>query len=53
PGTHQISWNSAVDKIDIIHTAKSRDGFALGAILAAEFLLGKKGVFEMKDVLGM
>ncbi|MEO6832191.1 MAG: 4-hydroxy-tetrahydrodipicolinate reductase, partial [Chitinophagaceae bacterium] len=41
PGTHQISWNSAVDKIDIIHTAKSRDGFALGAILAAEFLLGK------------
>lgn len=51
PGTHTISWTSVVDTIDIIHTAHSRDGFALGAVLAAEFLKGKAGVFSMKDVL--
>lgn len=51
PGTHRISWASEVDTIDIIHTAHSRDGFALGAVLAAEFLAGKRGVFSMKDVL--
>jgi 4-hydroxy-tetrahydrodipicolinate reductase len=51
PGTHKISWTSAVDTIDIIHTAHSRDGFALGAVLAAEFIRGKAGVFSMKDVL--
>jgi 4-hydroxy-tetrahydrodipicolinate reductase len=51
PGTHKISWTSAVDTIDIIHTAHSRDGFALGAVLAAEFIKGKTGVFTMKDVL--
>lgn len=51
PGTHKVSWSSAVDTIDIIHTAHSRDGFALGAVLAAEFLIGKSGVFSMKDVL--
>lgn len=53
PGTHRISWQSAVDTIDIIHTAHNRDGFALGAVLAAEFLQGKKGVFSMKDVLSI
>jgi 4-hydroxy-tetrahydrodipicolinate reductase len=51
PGTHKISWASEVDTVDIIHTAHSREGFALGAVLAAEFLAGKQGVFSMKDVL--
>lgn len=51
PGTHQISYNSAVDSIKIEHVAHSRDGFALGAIIAAEWLQNKKGIFSMKDVL--
>jgi 4-hydroxy-tetrahydrodipicolinate reductase len=53
PGTHLVSYISEVDTIDIVHTAHSRDGFASGAILAAEFLAGKTGVFSMKDVLGL
>ena len=53
PGTHSISYKSSVDTIDIKHTAHSRDGFALGAVVAAEWLLGKTGVFTMKDVLGI
>jgi len=53
PGTHKISYNSAIDTIDIIHTAHNRDGFALGAVLAAEYIIGKKGIFTMKDVLGI
>lgn len=53
PGTHKISWTSAVDTIDIIHTAHNRDGFALGAVLAAEFIFGRSGVFTMKDVLSL
>jgi 4-hydroxy-tetrahydrodipicolinate reductase len=53
PGTHTISWVSDVDTIDIVHTAHSRDGFALGAVLAAEFIVGKSGVFSMQDVLGL
>ncbi len=53
PGTHKVSWKSAVDTIDVIHTAHSRDGFALGAVLAAEFLRGKSGVFSMRDVLAI
>lgn len=51
PGTHQISYDSAVDSIKIEHVAHSRDGFALGAIIAAEWLQNKKGVYSMKDVL--
>jgi 4-hydroxy-tetrahydrodipicolinate reductase len=51
PGTHQIRYTSAIDTIEIAHTAHSRDGFAMGAVLAAEFLAGKKGVFTMQDVL--
>jgi 4-hydroxy-tetrahydrodipicolinate reductase len=51
PGTHSIFYNSEVDTIEIKHTAHSRDGFALGSIIAAEWLVGKKGVFTMKDVL--
>jgi 4-hydroxy-tetrahydrodipicolinate reductase len=52
-GTHTVSYESKVDTLRITHEAHSRDGFALGAILAAEWLKGKKGVFTMKDVLGM
>jgi 4-hydroxy-tetrahydrodipicolinate reductase len=51
PGTHSIYYTSEVDTIEIKHTAHSRDGFALGSIIAAEWLVGKKGVFTMKDVL--
>ena len=53
PGTHTITYNSVVDKIDIKHTAHNRQGFALGAVVAAEWIIGKKGVFSMKDVLGI
>jgi 4-hydroxy-tetrahydrodipicolinate reductase len=53
PGTHSIFYTSEVDTIEIKHTAHSRDGFALGSIIAAEWLVGKKGVFTMKDVLGI
>ncbi|MES2777952.1 MAG: 4-hydroxy-tetrahydrodipicolinate reductase [Bacteroidota bacterium] len=53
PGTHVVNWTSPIDDIEIKHTAHSRTGFALGAVLAAEFLKGKKGMFTMKDVLGL
>jgi 4-hydroxy-tetrahydrodipicolinate reductase len=53
PGTHKIKYSSSIDDIEIIHTAHSRVGFAGGAVLAAEFVAGKKGIFGMKDVLGL
>lgn len=53
PGTHSIKYTSAIDNIEITHTAHSRTGFATGAVLAAEFLKGKKGIFSMKEVLGL
>jgi len=53
PGTHSVSYTSAIDAIEIKHTAFNRTGFALGAVVAAEWLHGKKGVFNMKDVLGL
>ena len=53
PGTHIISYNSDIDSIDIKHTAHNRKGFALGAIVAAEWLVNKKGVYTMKDVLNI
>jgi len=53
PGIHKVKYSSAVDDIEIIHTAHSRQGFALGAVLAAEFITGKKGIFSMRDVLGL
>lgn len=53
PGTHRILYSSPIDDIELAHTARSRDGFALGAVLAAEFLHGKTGVFAMRDVLGL
>ena len=51
PGTHSVKYSSAIDDIEIIHTAHNRKGFALGAVLAAEYIHDKKGVFTMKDVL--
>jgi len=51
PGTHRISYDSEVDEIEIKHTAHNRQGFGLGAVIAAEWILGKQGVFSMKDVL--
>lgn len=51
PGTHTVSYKSEVDSIEIKHTAHSREGFALGAVIAAEWIQDKKGVFSMKDVL--
>ena len=53
PGTHKIKYSSAIDDIEIVHTAHNRTGFATGAVLAAEFLKGKKGIYSMKDVLGI
>jgi len=53
PGTHTVTYDSDVDAIEIKHTAHSREGFALGAVVAAEWLIGKKGVYSMKDVLGL
>lgn len=53
PGTHSIFYRSAVDTIEIKHTAHNREGFAYGAVLAAEWLATRKGVFTMKDVLDL
>ena len=53
PGTHSVIYNSEVDSIEIKHIAHNREGFALGSVIAAEWLLGKKGVFTMKDVLNL
>jgi 4-hydroxy-tetrahydrodipicolinate reductase len=52
PGTHIVRYHSPIDSIEISHTAKGREGFAMGAILASEWLVGKEGVFGMKDMLG-
>lgn len=52
PGTHVVRYSSEVDDIEIVHTAHNRKGFATGAVLAAEFIRDKKGIFSMKDVLG-
>jgi len=51
PGTHTVTYSSEVDTIEIKHTAHNRDGFALGAVIAAEWIVGKHGIFTMKDVL--
>jgi 4-hydroxy-tetrahydrodipicolinate reductase len=53
PGTHKVKYTSTIDDIEIIHTAHNRMGFAGGAVKAAEFLKDKKGIFSMKDVLGL
>ena len=53
PGTHLVSYKSEIDDIEIKHTAHSREGFALGAVIAAEWIIGKSGVYGMKDVLNI
>lgn len=53
PGTHEVTYNSEIDSISIKHTAHSRQGFAMGAVVAAEWIKDKKGVFTMKDVLNI
>lgn len=53
PGTHEITYSSEIDSISIKHTAHSRQGFALGAVIAAEWIKDKKGIFSMKDVLNI
>ena len=53
PGTHTVDYESKVDSIEIKHTAHNREGFALGAVIAAEWIQGKTGVFTMKDVLDL
>ena len=52
-GTHSIRYDSEIDSIQITHKAHSREGFALGALIAAEWLIGKKGIYTMKDVLNL
>jgi 4-hydroxy-tetrahydrodipicolinate reductase len=51
PGIHTVSYKSKIDSIEIMHTANSREGFALGAVIAAEWIKDKNGIFKMKDVL--
>ncbi len=51
PGTHTVTYDSPIDSIEIKHTAHNREGFALGAVIAAEWIVGKQGIFTMKDVL--
>ena len=53
PGIHTIKYESEIDYIEITHSAKSRKGFAAGAVLAAEFSVGKKGILSMKDLLNI
>lgn len=53
PGTHTVTYQSEVDSIEIKHTAHNREGFALGAVIAAEWIVDKTGVFSMKDVLNL
>jgi 4-hydroxy-tetrahydrodipicolinate reductase len=53
PGTHFVKYTSEIDDIEIIHTAHNRTGFAMGAVQAAEYISDKKGIFSMKEVLGL
>ena len=53
PGTHKIIWESENDEITLSHSAKNRKGFASGAVLAAEFIFNKKGIFNMNDLLNL
>ena len=53
PGTHIVTYSSEIDDIEIKHTAHNRMGFALGAVVASEFVKGRKGVYTLQDVLGL
>jgi len=52
PGTHTVSWDSGIDSIILKHEARNRKGFALGAVYAAEYIMSRKGVFTMDEILG-
>jgi 4-hydroxy-tetrahydrodipicolinate reductase len=52
PGTHVVTWDSEIDTISLKHEAKNRKGLALGAVVAAEFICSRKGIFTMNDVMG-
>ncbi len=52
PGRHRVVWESSVDRIEISHEAYGRDGFALGAVMAAEYICNRKGLFNLEDVFG-
>jgi 4-hydroxy-tetrahydrodipicolinate reductase len=52
PGTHTVTWDSEIDTISLRHEAKNRKGFAMGAVVAAEFIYPKEGIFTMNDVMG-
>lgn len=52
PGTHTVTWDSDIDTISLRHEAKNRKGLALGAVVAAEFISSRKGIFSMNDVMG-
>jgi 4-hydroxy-tetrahydrodipicolinate reductase len=52
PGTHEIGFDSAEDTITLRHTARTREGFARGALRAAQMIQGRKGVYEFKDLFG-
>ena len=51
PGTHIINYTSEIDTLSIIHQAHNRKGFALGAVIAAEFIYNKQGIFTLSDIL--
>jgi 4-hydroxy-tetrahydrodipicolinate reductase len=51
PGIHKVTYSSSFDDIELKHSAKSREGFALGAVMAAEFIHNKKGIYSMDDLL--
>ncbi len=53
PGTHTVTYDDVIDSIVIKHTAHNREGFALGAVTAAEWIIGKTGIFSMRDVLNL
>jgi 4-hydroxy-tetrahydrodipicolinate reductase len=52
PGTHTVTWDSEIDTISLKHEAKNRKGLALGAVVAAEFICSREGIFTMNDVMG-
>jgi 4-hydroxy-tetrahydrodipicolinate reductase len=52
-GTHKVNYNSINDQISLTHIAHNREGFGLGAVIAAEWIIGKKGVFTMNDILNL
>ena len=53
PGIHNIKYRSYIDEITIEHKAENREGFAIGAVIASEWIVGKKGIFKMDDVINL